>query len=403
VNFSRSIDGGANWVDDNITLPNFYNDVYEGSVDGYQVVSRGDVVAVVVGGFLESLILWKSTDNGATWTETIVNQFPLAPYAYDGSGVITDTNADGVADTIETTDSGIAMAIDNNNMVHIACGLMRVLDDDSTTGGTATSYFPGTDGLVYWNEGMGANTIMGNIIAGIEDIDGDLVITMPDGLALYQCSLTGMPTLGFDANNNLHLVYSSIVENTTNGNTDPALEEAFRNVYYMNSIDGGTTFSTPVRMAGDEYLEQVWPSMAARVNNFIHVVYHQDGEPGTTYNASNDSNGTPVADPAVTVEVIYNNYDNPVGVAEINPAILNTRIYPNPVSNVMNVDFTLENAQVMNIQLVDVLGQVVYTSEIKAVAGINNFKLNVKDFAAGVYSLNTQFENQTFSEKVVIQ
>ncbi len=404
VNYSRSINGGATWVDENITLPNFTTDVYEGPVDAYQVVTRGDVIAIVIGGWLEDLILWKSTDGGNTWVETKINEFPLSPYAYNTSGAITDINTDGIADTVLTTDSGIALAIDNNNMVHVAVGMTQVLDSDTTNGSVLYSYFPGTDGLCYWNESMAPNTILNNVIAQIEDIDGSGAIEIPAGLALYQCSLTGMPTMGFDASNNLHLMYSSIVENTTNGNTqDPLLEEAFRNIYYMNSTDGGTNFSTPVRMAGDEFLEQVWPSMAARVDNSIHVVFHQDGEPGNTYQPSADSNGNDVPDASAVNNVMYNGYANPVGVPEINAAILNTQIYPNPVKNVMNVDFTLEQPQVMNIQLVNVMGQVVYTSELQAHAGINNFKLNVKEFAAGVYSLNTQFGDQTFSEKVVIQ
>ena len=402
MNYSRSTDGGTTWVDENILLPDFATDVYEGSVDGYQVVTRGDVVAIVAGGWLESLILWKSTDNGNNWTKTFINQFPLAPYAYDAAGAITDVDLDGSADTVLTTDSGIALAIDNNNQVHVAVGLMRVLDDDGTAGAVGYSYFPGTDGLAYWNESMPANSILTNIIAAIED-DGDQIITIPDGLAIYQCSLTGMPTLGFDAQNNLHLVYSSLVEYTSNGNPDPALEEAFRNLYYMYSTDGGSTFTTPARLEPDAFAEQVWPSMAARVNGFVHLVYHQDGEPGNTYQPSADSGGNDVNDPYVTVDVMYNNMTNPVGVAEITAAELNTVVYPNPVSNVLHVDFNLEQPHDLTIQLVNVLGEVVYATEIQAVAGMNNFKLNVKEFATGVYSLNTQIGDQTFAERVVIQ
>jgi len=400
LNFSRSTDGGANWVDENIALPNFANDVFEGPVDAYQVVSRGDVVAIVMGGWMESLILWKSTDNGANWTETIINQFPLAPFAYSDSGAISDITSppDGIADTILTVDSGIALAIDNNNQVHVAVGLMRVLDDDPGAGSSLYSYFPGTDGLLYWNESMPAGDITSNVVAAIEEIDGLPGVTMPDGLAIYQCSLTGQPTLGVDANNNIHLVYSSIVEGTSNGNPDPALEEAFRNVYAMHSTDGGTNWSTPARIESDDFAEQAWPSMAATVNSKIHLVYHKDGEPGDTYQASDAG-----VDPFVTVDVIYNDVTNPVGVAEINSPLLSTVVYPNPVLNVMNVDFNLENAQNMSISLVDVLGQTVYTTDIKGHAGINNFSLNVRNYTSGVYSLNTTVGNNIFSEKVVIQ
>jgi len=403
INVSRSTDGGANWIDENIILPGFTAAFYEGPTDGYQVTTRGDVIAIAMGGFLESLVLWKSTDAGATWTETIVNQMPIAPYAYDAVGAISDVDSDGIADTILTTDSGIALAIDNNNMVHIAVGLTQVLDTDPGAGSVLTSYFPGTDGLVYWNESLPAGDITGNIIAFIDDIDGSGVIEIPDGLALYQCSLTGMPTLGVDASNNVHLIYSSIIENTTNGNSDPLLDEAFRNLYYMNSVDGGTNWSTPSRFEPSDFDEQVWPSMAAKVNNKVHVVYHKDGEPGNAYQPSESPAGTPVNDAIVVGGVMYNDLTNPVGLNENADAVKNAVVFPNPVQTVLNYDFTLTQSQKVAINLVDVLGQTVYTSALNGTPGVNNVKINVKSFTAGIYSLNTVVGGATYTEKVIIQ
>lgn len=399
VNYSRSTDGGTTWVNENITLPDFTTDFFEGPVDAYQVATRGDVVAIVMGGFAEDLTLWKSTDNGANWVKTTINHFPLAPFDY--TTTISDVDGDGVADTVNTTDSGVALAIDNYNTVHVAVGSTRILNTTPNTVGA--NYFPGTDGLLYWNESLPAGDITNNVIAFVEDIDGSGVIEIPDGLAIYQCSLTGMPTLGVDASNNIHLSYSSIIENTTNGNPDPLLEEAFRNVYYMNSIDGGTTWSTPSRVEPSLYDEQVWPSMAAKVDNNIHLVYHKDGEPGNSYQASESPAGTEVPDPYGLTDVIYNNFTNPVGLNENSASEINTVIYPNPVQNVLHVDYTFKNAQTITVQLVDVLGQVVYSSEVKAVSGVNNVSINVKNYAAGVYSLNTIAGSSLSSEKVIIR
>lgn len=400
VNYSRSTDGGATWIDDNVLLPDYSTDFYEGPVDAYQIATRGDVVAIAMGGWMESLILWKSTDNGNNWTKTIVNQFPLAPYAYNATMAISDTSGDGVPDTIPTVDSGIALIIDNNNIVHLAVGAMRVLDDDTTSviATSGFSYFPGTDGLLYWNENMPAGDITNNIIAFAEDIDASGVIEIPAGIAIYQCSLTGMPSIGIDASNNVHIAYSSIIENTTNGNLDPALEQAYRNIYVMNSTDGGMNWSAPTRIEPSSFDEQVWSSMAPKVDNKIHLVYHKDGEPGNTYQF-----GTLTPDGFAVVDVIYNDVTNPVGLNENSSAVVNTNIYPNPVQNVMNIDYTLETAQKMTINLVDVLGKTVYTAEKSASAGINNVKINVKGFAAGVYSLNTIIGNNIYSEKVIIK
>jgi len=172
MTYSRSTDAGATWVDIDLLLPDLTTRFFEGAVDGYDLDAKGDVVAIVMGGWTENLTLWKSMDNGATWTTTEINTFPLAPYDYTASGSISDVDNDGIADTVLTSDSGPSVVIDNNGMVHVACGLMRVLDDDPAAGGSY-SYFPGTDGLIYWNEGMGANTIINNVIAEIQDRDGN--------------------------------------------------------------------------------------------------------------------------------------------------------------------------------------------------------------------------------------
>jgi hypothetical protein len=350
-----------------------------------------------MGGWNESLTLWKSTDNGTTWTHTTINEFPLAPWDYVNT--ISDVDGDGVADTVNTVDSGISCVIDNNNTVHVAVGSMRVLGD--TPG--SYSYFPGTDGLLYWNETMPAGDITNNVIAFIEDIDGSGAIEIPGGLALYQCSLTGMPSLGVDALNNVHLVYSSIIENTTNGNADPLLEEAFRNVYYMYSTDMGANWSTPTRVESSDFDEQAWPSIAKRVDNCIHLTYFKDGEPGNAYQPSESPAGTDVPDPYGVYDVIYTCITNPVGINEVSANALKAVVYPNPASAIMSYDFTLDQAQDVTVELVDVLGKTVYSSVVNGNSGINNVKIDVRGFASGIYSLNTTLGNSNFSMKVIVE
>jgi hypothetical protein len=390
VTYSRSQDGGLTWDLLNITPPNFAQYHFEGSVDGYDIDSRGDVVAFILGGFSESLTLWKSTDNGTTWTTTVVNEFPLAPWDYNTS--ISDVDGDGVADTIPTTDSGMSLVIDNNGVCHIAVGSTRVLCEATPD----VSYFPGTDGLLYWNETMPAGDITNNLIAVLEDIDGSGVIEVP-GFGTYQAGLTGMPSLGVDALNNIHLTYSSLIENTTNGNPDPACEESFRNVYYMYSTDGGMNWANPTRVEGSDFDEMVHPNMAKRVDACIHLIYHKDGEPGNTFQPQTGN-----CDAPGQVDVIYTCITNPVGLNEVkNNVTMN--IYPNPVANILNVDFSMVQGNNVKIEMVDVLGKVAYSQSVTAFGGMNNVKVDVKGLASGVYSLNIVSGNEVTSAKVVVR
>ncbi len=399
VRYSRSLDGGTTWIDENIILPGEDVDFYKGSTDAYDIDARGDVIAVVMGGFYADLTLWKSLDNGANWTKTTINAFPLSPFDY--TTTITDIDGDGVADTIPTTDSGISCVIDNNNMVHVAVGSTRVFSDTPNANGA--SYFPGTDGLLYWNESMPAGDITNNVIAQVQDIDGNGTIDLAPGLAIYQCGLTSQATLGVDALNHIHLCYSSLIENTTNGNPDPLLEESFRNVYYMNSVDGGMTWSTPSRVESSDFDEQVWPNMAKKVTNTVQLIYFKDGEPGNTFQPSDSPAGTPAPDAYGPYDIIYNSFANPVGINEAAQNTIRAVIYPNPVQSVLNVDYTFNQTQTVKIQLVDVLGQVVYTSDLVATSGLNNVHINVNNFASGIYSLNTISGNTVNSVKVIVQ
>jgi len=392
MTYSRSVDGGVTWADENILLPDFLTLHFEGSVDAYDIDARGDVVAIIMGGWNESLTLWKSFDNGSTWNHTTINEFPLAPWDYVNT--TSDVDGDGVPDTVNTVDGGMSVVIDNFNTVHVAVGSMRVLG--STAG--SYSYFPGTDGLLYWNETLPAGDITNNIIAFIDDIDNSGVIEIAPSIALYQASLTGMPTMGVDAMNNIHIAYSSIIENTTNGNPVVDCEESFRNVYHMYTTDYGANWSTPTRIEGSDFDEMAWPSMAKRVNGCVHLTYFKDGEPGNTFQPQTGNCDSPAP-----YDVIYVCVENPVGLNDINNDVASISIYPNPVASILNLDYTLNETQKTTIQVVDVLGKVVYTTTQMGVKGINTLKVNVKDYASGLYSLNILTGNSVKSQKVVIK
>jgi hypothetical protein len=247
---------------------------------------------------------------------------------------------------------------------------------------------------------MPAGNILNNLIAEIDDIDGSGVIEIP-GVAPYQCSLTGMPTLGVDGLNHIHLAYSSVIENTTNGNPDPAKEEPFRNVYYMYSVDNGATWSTPSRIEPSDFDEQAWPCMAKRVNSTVHLTYYKDGEPGNSFQPPNGD--ATLGDAIGQYDVIYNAQTNPVGISENNVPSFSTNIYPNPVHSVMNVDINLASATNVYVELIDVLGKVVYTEVIQGQAGTNNLKIQVKNLATGVYSLRMVTGSDSVSQPVVIR
>ncbi|NUO01568.1 MAG: T9SS type A sorting domain-containing protein [Saprospiraceae bacterium] len=77
-------------------------------------------------------------------------------------------------------------------------------------------------------------------------------------------------------------------------------------------------------------------------------------------------------------------------------------VYPNPVQDVLNVDFDLEQmAQNLNIRILDVAGKVVLERQLSQTQK-DNLEFKVKEFAAGSYQLQLTTETGTTSRRFVI-
>ncbi len=275
LTYSRSPDGGTTWDIVHAFLPGIDATNYTSmEPESYAIDVNGNTVAVVQGSFYNDWTLWKSINNGTTWTKTTIWAFPI-PH-YDPSNDITDVDGNGTADTVDFIDPGIEVLIDNNNLVHTWAGRMRVLQEFPFSG---IGYFPDTDGLYYWNESF--QGAMPDILTSAVDLDNDGVISIHPFIATYEKSLSGMPSAGVDAANNIYLVYSSIKENTSSGGVP---DMSYRNTYAMVSPDGGNSWTPPVNVFDSDFDEVVFPAIAGNVSSDMHIIVQIDGYPGHSFN-----------------------------------------------------------------------------------------------------------------------
>ena len=344
----------------------------------------------------------KSTDNGDTWTRTTVLDFPVDKYSAD-DGI--DLDLDGVMDSLFTTDGCGALLLDNNGMAHVFAGNMRVLDADLADGNT--SYFPGTNGLLYWNENIGPDTAGSqisnsvwwsdnvSIIAGAEDLDGDSTLTYVD-IATYFASLSSMPSVGIDAGGSIYVSFSSLMEIYDNG------AQNYRHVNIIKSHDGGMTWTdpidiTPVTSFGG-WGECVFASMERDVDDKVRLVYQKDMEPGLTVRGDEDAVGMN--------DIVYLELDTNFIVSAIdnNPIEnnLSLDIYPNPTNNQTSINFTIKKTSKVSINVVDVLGRAIYSSSSTLNKGNHLVILNVENYDAGIYYINTVIAGKLFSNKLVV-
>ena len=284
----RSQDGGTTYDIQEMAIPGLDETNFTGfSGDSYHIAAKGDTVAVVYFGDLNPTIMAKSTDNGTTWTTTqLINVFP-AGVTYDASSAnttgttigISDVNGDGVADTVTASDGAGWVLLDHDGMAHVFFGAMDYLDE--TPADDTWSYFPGTNGMLYWNENFGDRGPVA--IGGALDIDGSGVLDIV-GIATYYQSLSAFPSAGIADDGCIYVSYSAVVENMDQGSQN------YRHIYIVKSCDNGCSWTAPIDVTpGTGFEENVYCSMAHDVDANINIVWMQDFEPGIAVNGDMDA------------------------------------------------------------------------------------------------------------------
>lgn len=410
LTYTRSEDGGATWNIDHIRLPQCDETFFLGFNKGnYAIDSRGDVVAVVAGGFNMELCMWKSVDNGTNWTKTIVFPFPVP--LYDDTLSILDPNNDGVADTVETSGQDPTVIVDVNGVVHVSFGRMRIYD--GIVSGKAV-YDPYADGLYYWNENM----VSPVIVANAEDLNGNGKIDFPEPVApntlpvgIYFSGLLMQPSLASDSSGIIFLAYSSV-----NELADTSIFQCMhKHIYIISSGNMGITWTPPQNIVplnavgGDgEFQEAVLGSLAKDVGYngnclTVDMVYFRDGAPyyanGNLPSSpsliqeqwNEDANAIPLP-----VDVVFATITCINGIAENmnNPF----SISPNPASNQITISGFGNDETNISVSLFTPDGRLV---EEKSFFNSHKVKMDVSDLIPGIYIVKIATDKQVSSELLV--
>jgi photosystem II stability/assembly factor-like uncharacterized protein len=277
--YSRSLDGGVTWDILNSIIPQIDSTQYKGfRGDTYSIDARGNVIAIVVGGYTHDVVLLKSTDNGNTWTKTIVKQFPIQ--LYDETTMNTDLNTDGTGDQIPTCDETVSLLIDNSNTVNVWYGKTVVFQNPATA---FVSLINSTDGIMYWKEGMASNAPVQ--ITNFKDINGDGVLGSTTS-GYYVQSVSSHPSPGIDASGNLYLAYSSLYDGKTE-NGSVLTGKRYRHTLLTRSTNGGSTWCSPLDVISPEdvsgaydFTEGVFAAMAKNVDANVHLTVLRDASIG---------------------------------------------------------------------------------------------------------------------------
>ncbi|MDX5347794.1 MAG: T9SS type A sorting domain-containing protein [Hymenobacteraceae bacterium] len=429
--YSRSTDGGVTWDKQNVFMPGLDSTfISRIGGDAYAMNANGSNVAIVSGTFGEDWTLWKSNNNGTSFTKTIIK----------GDIIAADTLTLSTGDTAAwSNDNAFAVLVDNNGVAHAWAGQILIKTTGANPWLASTSYYPlAGEGILYWNERLGASSRpRPQLIAVLEDIFpagdpknfiGSGSYRNPAVRAPYGTkSMTSMPNSAVAPNGDLYTVYSGIVEGTSNNgstNTDGGNEgQSYRDLYIMRGrqqANGDVLWSDPINIArrletipgdtlGTSFEEDVYPAVAHMIgsDNKIHLTWQLDYEPGITVNGD--------LDPATENAIMYWNRDVTTipfvdatlvsSVKDEVAAYVNSiNAYPNPTTGAATIQVNLKKASEVSVKIFNMMGQQVATVPAKQLAeGNNNISVDMSNLASGMYLYTVEAENFTVTNRIVKQ
>lgn len=143
--YYRSLDAGLTWETQYSPLAQDGEEANHYSADAYNIAANGHNVAIIYSDDLQShVVMYKSTDDGATWTRTVIWENPYygCDWSKDSCSLYTDTMFGP---------TNVALAIDNNGVCHVAMSVYEYIHDEM--GDTYTTWSGrAVDGIYYWND-----------------------------------------------------------------------------------------------------------------------------------------------------------------------------------------------------------------------------------------------------------
>jgi len=304
----RSTDNGNNWESMGGLEENYF-DTYpiNMSADAYQIDAANGIVSVIYASYLTQMTLYKSMDKAESWTKTAVYKTsnPLIENLGD------DENKDFTVDPHFGSDGGNSVIIDSEGISHVvySAHISYNLKDHDVV--NSAQFHPPLDwvsALFYWNENMTEPQMIGKTIMNDNNGDGNLGNFLNTVLLKsqpYYSNSICHPQLGIDANDNLYLSYTALVDGdfvpaevefessedggeTTIISTQQFEENSllYTDVFMMKSTDKGASWQGPLNVTKAAASEETYPSIARNIKDTIFLAYQHDVLPGTYIQSS---------------------------------------------------------------------------------------------------------------------
>ena len=92
-----------------------------------------------------------------------------------------------------------------------------------------------------------------------------------------------------------------------------------------------------------------------------------------------------------------------VGIEELSHIVSNFEIYPNPATDLTNINLVLENQQRVTLQIIDIAGKVVRRKDYGQLNGAYTLPIGLNDLESGIYFVNLLIGNRAITQKLIIK
>ena len=400
--YYRSIDAGETWdIEEEIIEglgPDYYTEI--GADDYVWAEANGGAIAFLVGGAWNDMFMMKSIDNGDSWEKTVIWEHPYPFFDWDVT----------IADTFYCVDNSANITLDNDGMAHVVFGISRVMHLEV---GTTYNYWPGTDGVGYWNETMPtfSNNLHAlspysddpeselvedvSLVGWTQDVDGSGTIDFLDEIMSYsELGISTMPTIAVDAFGTVFLAYASTTETYDNDIYNykhiwVRRKEANENWGTFEDLDDNV-----VHM----FDECIFPVIGQNIyseNQSVHIIYQADYEPGLAFNEDHEY---------VENRMIVANYNLGVGIIENEVSdLIVSQNTPNPALINTNILVETGTKGVVSLSISNMLGQVVHHESVVNNSPTYAFKVNVSNLDSGIYFYTINVGNESVTKKMIVK
>ncbi|MHC1706578.1 MAG: T9SS type A sorting domain-containing protein [Bacteroidales bacterium] len=160
---------------------------------------------------------------------------------------------------------------------------------------------------------------------------------------------------------------------------------------------------------GFDFSRQVigWDWKVFDMTNFVYIcydslVYFVQDQPGDIYELifTKFAGGSPAGNGKI---VFGKAQVSLAGVDPGNASSGSVSVYPNPVSDYLNIKLDNQSNQGIRISITDILGKVVYQHEVHGANGTMHFSVPVNDWNPGLYIVNIYNGIQSTSQKLMVK